>query len=98
MNGKDITDEWTRLPAQQTQQPQPALNPADTLVALQDVSKTKRDGSNASVEEVGEPAPDAVLDARLTAGVVELYATLLKEPIPEEMLRLVEKLSKQERK
>ncbi len=74
------------------------LNPADTLVALQDASKTGRDSKGAGAEEGGEPGPDAALDARLTAGVVELYTALLKEPIPEEMLRLVEKLSKRERK
>jgi hypothetical protein len=97
MNGKDITDERTRLPAQ-AEQPQPALDSADKLVALQDASVTGREGGNANVEETCDPAPDAALDARLTAGVVELYSALLKEPIPDEMLRLVEKLSKQERK
>jgi hypothetical protein len=97
MNGKDITDERARLPAQ-AQQPQPTLDSADALVALQDAPETGLDGSGAGIAGAGETAPDAALDARLTAGVVELYAALLKEPIPEEMLRLVEKLSKQERK
>lgn len=97
MNGKEITDEPTRLPAQQARQPQPTLNSAEPLVALQDASKMERDGGNACLD-AGESAPDAALDARLTAGVVELYSALLKEPIPEKMLRLVEKLSKQERK
>jgi hypothetical protein len=45
------------------------------------------------------PIADAPFDeARFTAGVVELYEALLKEPIPEDMLRLVDQLGKQERK
>lgn len=98
MNGKDITDERTRLPAQQAQQPQPANDSVDTLVACQDAPETRLDGKIAGAKEAGEPAPHAALNARVTAGVVELYAALLKQPIPDEMLRLVEKLSKQERK
>ena len=40
----------------------------------------------------------ALDEARFTAGVVKLYEALLKEPVPEEMLRLIDKLGKQERK
>ncbi len=47
----------------------------------------------------GDGAPNAPFDeARFNAGVVKLYEALLKEPIPEEMLRLVDRLGKQERK
>ncbi len=49
--------------------------------------------------KTASPATEAALDeARFTAGVVKLYEALLKEPIPEEMLRLVSQLGKQERK
>ncbi len=45
------------------------------------------------------PIADAAFDeGRFTAGVVKLYEALLKEPIPEDMLRLVDQLGKQERK
>jgi hypothetical protein len=58
---------------------------------------------NPGESAVGEPqkADSAVAgaldEARFTAGVVKLYEALLKEPIPQEMLRLVGKLDKQER-
>jgi hypothetical protein len=39
-----------------------------------------------------------VLDhARFTAGIISLYETVLSEPIPEKMLRLIEEIGKQER-
>jgi hypothetical protein len=40
-----------------------------------------------------------VLDhARFAAGIVGLYETILSEPIPEKMLRLIEEIGKRERK
>ncbi len=51
--------------------------------------------SKSDCPEVGAAPFD---EARFNAGVVKLYEALLKEPIPEEMLRLVEQLGKQERK
>lgn len=36
--------------------------------------------------------------ARFTSGVVGVYDAFLKEPIPEEMLRLVRELNRKERK
>jgi hypothetical protein len=45
------------------------------------------------------PAKEAELDeARFTAGIVQLYETVLKEPIPEKMLRLIEEIAKRERR
>ena len=58
---------------------------------------------NAGESAGGEPqkaasaAGGALDEARFTAGVVKLYEALLKEPIPQEMLRLVGQLHKQER-
>ncbi len=52
----------------------------------------------------GEPTNDIPVagatfdEGRFTAGVVKLYEALLKQPIPEDMLRLVDQLGKQERK
>ncbi len=44
------------------------------------------------------PAGRAVLDeARFTAGIVRFYEAVLNEPVPAEMLRLVEEIAKQER-
>jgi hypothetical protein len=79
-----------RLPAQQAQQPQPAsLSREETL------PREKFPNKPETPDDSRSPEPD---DARFTAGVVKLYEALLKEPIPEKMLRLVEELSKQERK
>ncbi len=46
-------------------------------------------------DQQGEGVPD---HARFTAGIVSLYAAVLKEPIPDQMLRLIEELGKLERK
>ncbi len=85
----ETSEQETRLPAQQAQQPQAATEASDRAAAGN--RKRAEDGildgaSNAAID-----------DARFSAGVVKLYEALLKEPIPEEMLRLVEELSKQER-
>ncbi len=45
------------------------------------------------------PAEGGELDeARFTAGIVQFYEAVLKEPIPQKMLRLVEEIAKRERK
>ena len=55
-------------------------------------------GSVGSEPENASAAAGAGLDdARFTVGVVKLYEALLKEPIPEEMLRLIDQIGKQER-
>ncbi len=103
---RDKTEEQTRLPAQQAQQPQPPTNSQTEPRAPQQSplpekpSKVAKPLKTPDAEQNADAsAVSAALDeARFTAGVVRLYETLLKEPIPEEMLRLVEKLGKQERK
>ena len=40
-----------------------------------------------------QPGGGVLDDARFTLGVVKLYEALFNEPIPEDMLRLVEKLA-----
>jgi hypothetical protein len=91
----------TPLSAQQTEQPQPAK-------AKDNEGWPARVGSLAGgiFEDRSQKRPDgdassqaSNLDyARFTAGVVRLYEALLKEPIPEKMLRLMEKIAEQERK
>jgi len=113
MNERNKGEEEKRAPAQQAQQPQPSkvlndqVQPARLLSKNTDkitekAGKTQppHPGGNAGGEaENMSPIADAAFDeARFTAGVVELYEALLKEPIPEDMLRLVDQLGKQERK
>lgn len=62
-------------------------------------------GRPLAIEEVHTPdkcQPPAGLkagldEARFTAGIVQFYEALLKEPVPEKMLRLVEQIAKRER-
>jgi len=55
-------------------------------------------GGVGSEPENASAAGGAAVDgARFTAGVVKLYEALLKEPVPEEMLRLIDQIGQQER-
>jgi hypothetical protein len=90
MNENERSEGESRLPAQQAQQPQPASGSRRETFPHENALNSHRTGDSLPNPELDE--------ARFSAGVVKLYEALLKEPIPEEMLRLVEKLSKQERK
>jgi hypothetical protein len=106
MNERDRSAEERRVPAQQAQQPQPSKALNDHVQSpLKHIGSEKPDiisemaGKDRLVnpgESAGGEPPKAD-EARFTAGVVKLYEALLKEPIPQEMLRLVDQLGKQER-
>lgn len=108
MNESDTSEPKTRGPAQQAHQPQPVQAPNDLSQAPHNAhdimekfrnDKDKASGRPYNATGRGDVAPEAAVDdARFAAGVVKLYEALLKEPIPEDMLRLVEKIGKQERK
>ncbi len=101
MNGWKEGEDEALLPVQQTQQRQPVQGEREDwwvaragslLKAVLDVRKSKPRKSAAA-----GPGPD--LDkARFTAGVVRFYEAVLKEPIPDKMLHLVDEIEKQERK
>jgi hypothetical protein len=110
MEERDRSDGERRVPAQQAQQPQPskALNDHIQPPRKHPVSEkpgiisemalvSPRDSTGSEPQKVDSAAGGALDEARFTAGVVKLYETLLKEPIPQEMLRLVDQLGKQER-
>ncbi len=98
------------LPAQQAQQPQPTTVLNDHKIqmpqmhSVSDISgRSSKDRPSSSDkggggELISDGRDGGVDDARFTAGVVKLYEALLKEPVPEEMLRLIDQLGKQERK
>ncbi len=112
MEERNKRDGQGPLPAQQAQQPQPTTVLNDHQIqspqmnSISDVSE--RSGkdrlANSDNGDGGDPKSDgqdggaALDDARFTAGVVKLYEALLKEPVPAEMLRLIDQLGKQERK
>jgi hypothetical protein len=57
------------------------------------------DGKRMDRQRAGARKRPHILDqARFTAGVVSLYETVLNEPVPEKMIRLIEEIGKQERK
>jgi hypothetical protein len=87
MNENERSEVAMRLPAQQAQ---PTSASREETLAREQAPNPGKPGD-------GAPNPE-LDDARFTAGVVKLYEALLKEPIPDKMLRLVEELSKQERK
>lgn len=112
MDENDTGAEGRRAPAQQAHQPQPSalanahahspfqrIAPENTQVLM---SKNAGAGRPAQSENAGgEPKDETeprVDGARFAAGVVKLYEAVLKEPIPEDMLRLIDQLGKQERK
>jgi hypothetical protein len=89
-----------RLPAQQAQQPQPVQIVSDEALGARAGSLTgllekKKNRKPDSLGREGEPKLD---QARFTAGIVRFYEALLKEPIPEKMLRLIEEIAMREQK
>jgi hypothetical protein len=113
MNERNKGEGERRAPAQQAQQPQPSevlndqfqsarllLENTDKITEKADKDQLLHPGGSAGGEaENSSPMAGAAIDqGRFTAGVVKLYEALLKEPIPEDMLRLVDQLGKQERK
>lgn len=110
MDERDKSEGQRPLPAQQAHQPQPTATMNDHQIqkvqmhSVSDVSeRPSKDqpmtrGQDSEPNSDGAAAGAALDDARFTAGVVKLYEALLKEPVPEEMLRLIDQLGKQERK
>jgi hypothetical protein len=111
MNERNKGEGERRAPAQQAQQPQPSKVLNDQVQPARLLSKntdkiTEKAGKDQPPHPGGggggeaknmSPIADAAFDGgRFTAGVVKLYEALLKEPIPEDMLRLVDQLGKQE--
>ncbi|MGO8952591.1 MAG: hypothetical protein ACLPWS_07340 [Rhodomicrobium sp.] len=95
--GKDKASQ----PTKQTQQQQPAQGTQDEGLALRagSLPHSLLEGRKPKVREQPPgkrmPGPD---EARFTAGIVRFYEAVLKEPIPEKMLRLIDEIAKQERK
>jgi hypothetical protein len=109
MNERDKSEGEKRMPAQQAQQPQPpkalndhvqsVLEKSDIIseIAGKDQLVNPRDCAVGGPQKADSAAGGPLDEARFSAGVVKLYEALLKEPIPQEMLRLVDQLGKQER-
>jgi hypothetical protein len=95
-------EDETRLPAQQTQQPQ--------ALKVEKGSGLSQQGANAieimdKEKEAGpgdgsrnEKQEQIIDEARINARIGELYAAFLKQPIPEDWLKRLEQMAQQERK
>ncbi len=100
MDQCDESEDEAVSPAKQQQQPQPVQAARDEGLAARaallggsvlDGGKRRPRG-----DEVNE-GKQGFDQARFNAGIVRFYETLLKEPIPEKMLRLVDEIAKRER-
>jgi hypothetical protein len=101
MSECDDSVDKAALPGERRQPPQPIQNGNDReraahstplLADIIDAATMNRQRARARRRAAG-------LDhARFTTGIVSLYESVLSEPIPEKMLRLVEEIGKQERK
>jgi hypothetical protein len=91
---QDIQQQWN---LQALSQPGLAARvhplPADVLGLPADVLG-KEPGKCAAASTRAKTGLD---DARFSAGIVEFYEAVLKEPVPEKMLRLVGEIAKRER-
>ena len=100
MDAAGESEERVLLPSEETQQ-----HRKNGETAPQGLAARARSLPAEVLEERGgkrrakPPAKGAELDeARFTAGIVQLYETVLKEPIPGKMLRLIEEIAKRERR
>ncbi len=101
MNECDEGEDEAPRPVQQTQQPQPVQGTQDEGWAAWAGSLTEGIAGSTAIRGADNAQDDLApnLDhARFTAGVVRFYETILKEPIPEKMLRLIDEIEKQERR
>lgn len=98
MDECDADEGKASAPIQQMPQPQPLESAKDEGLSARGASipagALTGGTKNPDGKDEGEEGFD---DARFTAGVVRFYETILKEPIPEKMLRLIDELAKRER-
>ena len=102
MDASGESEEKVLLPSQETQQQQRKNRetaPQGLAARARSLPAEVLDERGGGKRRAKPPAMEAELDeARFTAGIVQLYETVLKEPIPEKMLRLIEEIAKRERR
>jgi hypothetical protein len=99
MDASGESEEKVLLPSQETQQRNGRETAPQGLAARARSLPAEVLNERGGRRRAKPPAEEAELDeARFTAGIVQLYETVLKEPIPEKMLRLIEEIAKRERR
>jgi hypothetical protein len=90
MNESDEGEDSTHAPIKQA--------PAQHKTQPRSLDHDLVDGTHNRLDEVRALKPKTGFDhARFAAGIVGLHGAVIREPIPEKMLRLIEDLSRQER-
>ncbi|KAI95827.1 hypothetical protein T281_03420 [Rhodomicrobium udaipurense JA643] len=94
MNENDTSEREASAPL-----PQSPLkdDEAGLVVKLTEMPEDKGAADGAGDSEQKPPLDPTYDEARFAAGVVKLYEKLLAEPIPDDMLALINKIEKQER-
>jgi hypothetical protein len=99
MDERDESEDKVVLPAQQQHQPQAARAAKDEGLAA--CAAPVAGGLLGGEKAPGGSEPNEDRrpfdQARFNAGMVRFYEAVLKEPIPEKMLRLVDEIAKRER-
>ncbi len=99
MNASGDSEEKVLLPAQETQQHRIIQgSPQEGLAArARSLPEEVLEGRKSRHQANAADAKGGLDEARFAAGIVRFYDAVLKEPIPERMLRLVEEIAKRER-
>jgi hypothetical protein len=89
---------WRSTPGQQAQQPQLSDGVDELSLARKKNAVVPGEGLDGHhALHAADHSDPVVDDARFSAGIVGLYTALLKEPIPEKMLRLIDAIANQEK-
>jgi hypothetical protein len=94
VNKTALPTEWAQpsQPIHRGSDQEPVVHSSPFYGVLMDTEKMK-------CQKAGAKKPAFVLDhARFNAGIINLYETVLSEPVPKRMLRLVEEIGKREHK
>jgi hypothetical protein len=100
MDECDADEANATAPKQQLQQPQPARSAKDEGLSARAGSLPAgllAGGGRNPPRKNMEEERKGFDEARCTAGIVRFYEAILKEPVPEKMLRLIGELAKRER-
>jgi hypothetical protein len=99
MDECDTDEAKATAPKQQQQQPQPVQSAKDESLSARAGSLPAGllSGGGRKPRKNMEEEKKGFDEARCTAGIVRFYEAILKEPIPEKMLRLIGEIAKRER-
>lgn len=95
MNASGESKEDIHVPAQE---PQQQTAQEDLAARVGSLPVEVLQGNRRRRYPAGAKTKNGLDEARFTAGIVQFYEAVLKEPVPAKMLRLVEEIAKRERR